>query len=277
MTIDIISDLHVDFYIKRTDYTERTRKTTRMFIDNILPDEPGDVLCLAGDISHYNTQIHILFEEFKKIYSEVFYVHGNHEMYLISNSQRDKYNSSFDKIQEIEDIAKATGVRMLSGQVIDISGVKFGGLPGWYSITTPKELRDWKNFMNDAHRIYTGKEVSGMYSYNLRPKADFDPVGFYEEQEKLLIEMESCDVLMSHIAQVLPPDEIMNPAFRGNSSNLFYYVDNWELIKRINPKLYIYGHTHDAQAWRKENTEMICNPYGYPHESRGKRIYQVQI
>lgn len=53
MKIAYISDLHLDFYIQ--PHASWERKMPRL-LEELLPTEKADVLIIAGDLSHYNSQ-----------------------------------------------------------------------------------------------------------------------------------------------------------------------------------------------------------------------------
>jgi len=90
MKVDILSDLHLDFYFKPCFTT--SEHIISLFGD-IFTDtgtrKIGDVLIVAGDIGHYNEQsIEVL-----KIFQEKFYKHiicvlGNHDYYLIGSETK---------------------------------------------------------------------------------------------------------------------------------------------------------------------------------------------
>ena len=52
MLIDYVSDLHLDFWYN-------PNKSPDNFIKSVLKPKGGDVLILAGDLSHYNWQVKV--------------------------------------------------------------------------------------------------------------------------------------------------------------------------------------------------------------------------
>ena len=57
MTIDILSDLHLDFYFKRHLTTgENVISLFRPILTDNGKREFGNILIIAGDIGHYNEQ-----------------------------------------------------------------------------------------------------------------------------------------------------------------------------------------------------------------------------
>ena len=72
MKVDILSDLHLDFYFK--PHLTTSENIISLFGDIFTDNSTrkmGDVLIIAGDIGHYNEQnIEVL-----KIFQEKFYKH----------------------------------------------------------------------------------------------------------------------------------------------------------------------------------------------------------
>ena len=62
MKIDYISDLHLDFHI--SVYVATWKSKTFAFLNSMLPEQKGDILVIAGDLSHYNRQSFFILEFF---------------------------------------------------------------------------------------------------------------------------------------------------------------------------------------------------------------------
>lgn len=132
LTFDIISDLHLDFHLKQN----ANEKKYDAFCKNKLFDEGfehGEILLIAGDLSHYNNQTKAFFEYLvKKYYKELFFVTGNHDMYLINKKQEKKYKNSQARLTELKEMFKDNEkIHYLDG---DIVGFHKDG----YSINTPE-------------------------------------------------------------------------------------------------------------------------------------------
>jgi len=100
MIVDVLSDLHLDFYFK-PQLTTNANANIVSFFRPILTDndtrEIGDVLIIAGDIGHYNEQnIEVLKTIQKEFYKHVICVLGNHDYYLVNSEA--KYTFENDKI-----------------------------------------------------------------------------------------------------------------------------------------------------------------------------------
>ena len=272
MNIDYISDLHVDFYVKYNNTPTKRRKLIKKYIDNILPEVPSSTLVIAGDISHHNTLSIESIIELRKTYSNVIVTYGNHDMYMTSESQRNKYSASYLRIEDLKArCEEVDGVWLLDGDTIKIEGVTYGGLCGWYSLPTKEDKDYWKFYMNDYNFIYSGIEYKTPYHYG-SVRAEWSTQDFYDDEVDKLSKLNNIDILITHVAQVLPPDSEIPKMYRGDASNIFYYVDNIQLVKATGCKYYIYGHTHNTQDWEQEGIQVKVNPLGYPKENPKARI-----
>ncbi|WP_366289896.1 hypothetical protein [Paenibacillus sp. AN1007] len=62
---DLISDIHLDFWVEYSSNLRKHNQKVDKFIDLILPNEPSEVLVIAGDLGHYNKQNLIFLEKLK--------------------------------------------------------------------------------------------------------------------------------------------------------------------------------------------------------------------
>jgi len=295
MTIATISDIHTDFYIpaKLTGY--KLDNAMDEFIKNELWLKTADVLVFAGDNSHYPKHNKLMLEKIaaKKIYKKIFVTFGNHDLYLISNQQRSKYKTSWDKILELKQICEEIDtVEFLDGNIVEVDGVKFGGTGGWYDMSYSKQLfnmnhfncmHKWKNVMNDANLIVgndyppeindSREAMYGGYKYKAYT---FDPMKFFkQEEEKILAIVEECDVFISHVGPLVPPNLPVH--FQNVETGFYYFNGEWILNKDKAPKLWIFGHTHDKYLWKHNNTVLVCNPLGYKSENKNNEVEVLDL
>jgi len=291
--IDYISDLHICHWVKENDTNKlKFKAQLENYITNILLPvkedfNPGDVLIIAGDISHYNNKTKSLLIELKNIYKEIIITFGNHDFYLVSNSIIKKYKSkSSNRISELKDICNELDIHFLDGKVITIDGIRFGGTGSWYNLKSDLEISQWKKVMNDSKYIYSGiinNQNVGMYgmdSYNSRPKSNWKTQDFWlSEKAKLLeISKDNCDIFITHIALNEPTsEEGMADEYIGDQNNIFYYTDNFELLKMSDAKVHIHGHTHQSLDYTKDGIRILCNPLGYPGDNTYNYIKQIEI
>lgn len=117
MKVSYVSDLHLDFWVRFDSNILKWEKRTCEFITQLVNTDIGkrEVLCIAGDLSHYNQQSLWALEVFATNYEHVFVQVGNHDYYLISGSQERKYsNNSLNRVKELhEEIIKIKNVSSL--------------------------------------------------------------------------------------------------------------------------------------------------------------------
>ncbi len=268
MIIDILSDLHLDFYFNNN--LSLSSEAVKSIFEPIFKDnhkrQCGNILIIAGDIGHYNFQnIEVLKIFQKEYYKYIVCVLGNHDYYLINNGQKKEYNSnSYNRANEmIKLINSQKNMHCLDGNVIEIDGIKFGGAMGWYSNAYLKEYfpldeidknninKLWTNLNNDSQLMYGIKNYDDLYKI---------------EYPKLEAVYKKCDVMVTHINPSFKHEHI-NKAYHNEKSNTFFTFDGHKLLEDGSMKYWVYGHTHDDIEYELYNKKIICNPMGYPAES----------
>ena len=307
MKFDFISDIHIDNWLK--DIYAEKNEAIEYFITNILfdqkpPKEKREVLIISGDIGHYiDTNITFL-KKIKKYYHKIGITFGNHDMYLENEKERTEFKlSSYKKIKKFKDeILKIKDIYFLDGTTFTHKGIKFGGLCGWYDVGNKKEL--WKHFSNDSMYIYMGENYLEydnelalfQYGYFL---PDIEPKQILEKEtkklEKLTKHKRHVDVLVSHIPQILKEDlkkncskEILEQLEKYEekdeilNGDVFYYIDNKELLYKTQAKIYLFGHTHLKDIDMKINIKdkelrVISNCLGYSKENLYTKIETYKV
>lgn len=229
----------------------------------------------------------------KKMYKKIFVTFGNHDMYLVSNSQRSKYEYSWDKVLELKEICKNIDtVEFLDGNIVEVDGVKIGGCGLWYDGSYAKKvfgyndtrtLQLWKDNMNDANLIHgrDGNEPGlnssqGMYSYGKTKSYTFDPdLFFLKEKEKLMKIVYDCDIFVSHIGPVVPPT--IRTQYKTPCTGFYYFDGEHILWDERAPKIWVFGHTHDRYEFKVNNSWLLCNPLGYKSEQTSTEIDVIDI
>ena len=259
--IDIISDLHFDYWVKSSACT---KSRMEHFINHILPETPSDILIIAGDIGHYNTQNIMGLQILKDTYKYICWTHGNHDLLLITKSSLKKYHKdSFKRLSKMVELSnELENVYYLDGNVIDIDGITIGGASGWYDFQYGIQVHYssieqmhmmWSNGMIDARKIFP---------------VLFDTLKYADEQYKKLdtVVNSSPDIIVSHVG---PDWGKIHPRFNDPSTGLFYF-DGKELLSKLDENTtWVYGHTHDRIEYQHHmGCHMMCNPMGYPWECR---------
>ena len=264
------------------------------FIDNNLCLKNADILVFAGDNSHYPKQNKLMLEMIveRKIYKKIFITFGNHDMYLVSNSLNDRYHFSKKKIEHFKQICEDIDtVEFLDGNIVEVDDVKIGGTGLFYdfsygiknfNLTKEKMIEKWKDIMNDSINISGlddfGCDISfdNHGFYNKKTYYTFDPIKFFNiEKEKMLNIIKECNIFVSHIGPVVPPNIGIK---HQRPETGFYFFDGEEyLMNDKAPKLWIFGHTHDNFDFKINNTHLMCNPLGYKSEGKHTEVVIVDL
>lgn len=224
VSIQLISDTHFEFH-----------KDAGVSFINALDPTGVDVLVVAGDMTTEGGLFNALVMLCDK-YPHVVYVEGNHEFY---GSDRGRIVNKLTKATN-----RLSNFHWLHETAVTIGGQRFLGSTMWF--------RD----VPDARRR------TGML-------ADFRYIrGFtnwvYEVNERAIefleTEMTADDVVVTHH---LPCLEASHKRWHGSPIQCYFVCDMKPLILRAQPKLWLYGHTHDSMDTVIGKTRLVCNPFGY--------------
>jgi len=269
MQIDILSDLHFDYY-----FIYKNGVDENQIIDffNSYFNNDSECLIIAGDLGHYNDQnIEIIKILKKHYYKYIICVLGNHDYYLFEQKSISKFKAqSLNKVDEMRKLLNnEDGIYCLNGNIVAIEGIKFGGADGWYDGSyVPKYWKNqpipdrfmWKQCMGDDARF-----IRGVEHYTLL---------FEIEKSKIEKVYKECDVMITHVN----PSNLnrhLSPKYLKQQSNGFFCFDGEKYLKEGSMKYWVFGHTHDAieysypDSLEETRVQCICHPLGTPNEDNG--------
>ena len=235
MKLQILSDLHIEF----TPFE--------------MVDMDVDVVILAGDI-------HLGMKGFAWAREQipakpVLYVLGNHEFYNEATPRL------YDKLQEA---SKGTNIHVLENRSITLDGVRFIGATLWSDFkllgNQDVAIAFAKMMMNDYKRIRISPEYR-----KIEPSFT---VVWHRHSRNLIqgeIEKRGADkmVVITHHA----PSRRSIPAKNSDHPiNAAFASDMDEFVASSGVDLWVHGHIHAACDYMLGNTQVICNPRGYPGE-----------
>jgi len=247
MRIFATSDLHVDF------------RENWQFLKQLSDAEfRQDALIVAGDMAHRLTQIEAALSLLKAKFSEVFYVPGNHELWV-----RGEPGDSLEKFYRILVRREEMGVRTYPGRV---DGYCVVPLFSWYHPafgseyrTEEADLDGWGDF-----RFCRWPEdldsQSGFFSCLNQPH-------IHPRPEKV--------ISFSHF---LPRPELLpDPVylrFRGLPK-----VAGCRSIERqiraLGARVHVFGHTHTRRDVAIDQVRYVQHGLGYPRERQG-RVFELK-
>jgi DNA repair exonuclease SbcCD nuclease subunit len=272
-SFDLISDIHLDFWVPSSWNILTRKKTLDDFIQKILPDRPSAILAIAGDIGHFNKQNYTLLKALKMHYKYILLVAGNHDYYLQSKSIRYKYAyNSLNRLIEMKKLIRdLPNVFYLDGDVVTIDGIHYGGCGMWYDFQYGIQVLN-----SNYPRIYEHWRVVSNDAILTRGKPRLTKDMFYEEKRKLARILPHSDVIITHFS----PDWSQAPEDRKlNMSTSFYYFDGAPFFPLISKKIWCFGHIHRRMDYDKYGCRFVNAALGYPTENnrQPKRAVQVKI
>ncbi len=245
MKVYTISDIHLD-------YKENQLWLHGLSLDNF----QEDILILGGDISAKTGLVVEAFEAVRKRFREVIYTPGNHDLWVHRNGNRD----SFDHFYMIKKIAEDYGIHTTPAHFGALSIIP---LLGWYdySFGPPSKeiLRSWSDY--SLCKWPEGFQETEVTSY------------FISINEKMLAQevLETQDRFVISFSHFLPRIDLMPVYIPEDRQKLYPVLGSDQIekqIRRLNPDIHIYGHSHFNRNVILDNITYINNALGYPHETR---------
>jgi len=229
-----LSDIHLDHY-QDVNYGID-------FINSLRPQEPADVLILAGDIWSLKGEVALRYlDAFRHFAVEILYVPGNHEWYDVDPT---KPNKLLNKLKE-------SGLRVLGPDHLSSFTYKdqhFVGSTMWYpnNEKVRYQLQNWSDAVYIKRFAYWWPEYQTL------------------EQRLLYEQIKKDSIVITHM---LPTWLAVSPQYAGDSTNVLYVHDMEDLIIERKPKLWFHGHSHERLDYDLADTRLIRNPIGYPSPS----------
>ena len=239
MKLHVLSDLHTEF----ADFSP--------------PETDADVVVLAGDIGVGLGGIEWAARRFAKV--PVIYVPGNHEF----------YGHDIALTNELKATAPAN-IHVLNNDILELDGVRFIGCTLWTDFKLYGDGEAWfarqcaKQLMNDFASIHNG-------SRRFTPE---DSVELHEASKAWLVgelerKFEGPTVVVTHH---LPASTSVAKRYANDSLNPAFASRLEDVIEKHRPELWIHGHTHVPCDYELFDTRVVCNPRGYPGETRDFRF-----
>ncbi len=262
MKIDILSDLHIDFYFRKKPTEDKIQSLYKNLLGN------ADVLIVAGDIGHYNKQNIQTLKLIKEVfgYRHILCVLGNHDYYLIDGSSQRNYNyRSFFRAERMRELINSVeGMYCLDGDIIEIDGVKFGGCDGWYDgeyIRRHFWKKDEEYMKGYISLLWRRTMADADYLFDMDWQAY---AGL--QKEKIRSIYQETDVMITHINPSIKKEHT-HKKFRDEDTTGYFTFDGEEFLKNGSMRYWIFGHTHDRTEYKEHGVQCLCNPMGYPNEN----------
>lgn len=225
MKFQLYSDLHLEFH---RDDGEAFVKALPVLTDTVV---------LAGDIVTPSCAASLRF--FAERWKHVVYVRGNHEA----------WKSSYPRLLRTR---VSPGVNLLEQSAITFEDQRFLGATLWFpnlralNLYPPEVVQRLENFMVDFKVI-----------------RDFVPLVYSNhEATKVWLRqtIEPSDVVVTHH---IPHKRAIHPKYAGEPTNAFFLGAVDHILEEKQPKIWVFGHTHESFDFRIGATRIVSNPFGY--------------
>jgi Icc-related predicted phosphoesterase len=209
----------------------------------------ADVLVCAGDLTA-SSGVEDALERLCKRYEHLVFVPGNHEFYgsNIPDVRR--------RIRSLAD--REDRLHYLDDSTCEIDGHKFVGSTMWFRKLPGIER--YHSMLND---------------FRLIKRATHD---IYEENERALLFLENHvqenTIVVTHH---LPSPRSIDPQYASSPINCFFLCNMQPLIERVQPPLWIHGHTHSSMDYEIGSTRVVCNPFGYAGRERNMSFTEHKL
>ena len=262
--LDIISDLHIDWFRKQNNYPVPTidRLVNTRYSDY---DTQSHTLLIAGDISDdINETAEYLFS-CKQFYKNVLFVDGNHDVF---GNEKELTEKTSD-LNEI--LKKDKNIYYLSYRDFITDNIAFIGCNGWYdfcfteNMTSPTECEAmWNNLPTRDKKHINWGDSSVQAIAKIQAEQLEHRIKFHKNNNKKLVVVTHTP---PHPRSITWPkrakDQFLYTLSGAFGSNKMTNLLN-TYIKDIS--FWFHGHNHVAQNYTYHDVRIISNPRGYPWE-----------
>ena len=268
-----ISDLHIDV------------PENKQWVDNLSKEEyQDDVLIVAGDVTDHLDRLSWCFESLTSKFNAVFFVPGNHELWVKSHEKGD----SFNKFQDILKLCQHYDVMTSPKQILSKNLQHSLWIVPVFSWYQQPEEGDQGLFINQNH---ADDKTSLMWRDNLLVKW---PSSMKKPMPDVFLDLSSEQIsralngpllTFSHFlpnkAVMFPTDSEKkwrlslgqtNPHPEFNFSRVAGYspIDKW--IRQYGSLVHIYGHQHRNRQVLIDDVTYVSHCLGYPREREAQLL-----
>lgn len=284
LSVDYISDLHLDHWIKEYNPQHKNFKIKcQEIIDNLKPK--SDVLIIAGDLGHYDAQIKGFLSSIRSYYKHIIVVLGNHDLYFLTGSIFYNHKGHFkNRIEYLKNICNELDIHLLDGDSVTIENRIFYGAKGFFDLSlTPdnvskkdilnyfiSDFSDSKYTYDHGHyrKLMGGWDNGYLKNYHSNFNIDF----MIESELEKINNFQKADVYITHYSPVK-----LCTFYDNDWDNVFYYFNGDNIIKEKKPKVWVHGHIHRQINEKVHDTQIICNPYGSPSDNLYTELQTFKI
>lgn len=240
MRVFALSDVHIDYDVN-----------AKWVADLSIADYQDDVLILAGDVSDKRRLLDWALKTLAKRFRKVLFVPGNHDLWVIRD---DRATNSLQKFEDVCAVVESSGASM---QAFFALGVSIIPLLTWYDYSFGEPSDELKATWMDYRACrwpsgYTVRDVAAHFA------------AFNDSQVS-----RPGDTVITY-SHFLPRIDLM-PGYVPHAQRMLYPILGSGLLerqlRRLNPHLHVYGHSHLNRQVRLDGLLYINNAFGYPNET----------
>ncbi len=241
LTIQYMSDLHLEFYDADTIYS---------ILEHIKPQT--NICVLAGDIGYpFDLTYEIFLCGMSTKFEHIFLIHGNHEYYQCGNNQGRTREEILHQTWNILNRNNLSNIHFLHNSYYDLGEYRIIGSVLWSEIKDPRYLS------NRYDQVYD-------FSLNEMNRMHFINKNFINEALYESIKDNKKVVMITHH---VPSYQLNHESYADRAKYFQCFSSHCDDLITDPVKVWIFGHTH-MQIEKKVNGIMcVANPAGYPSEN----------
>ena len=167
---------------------------------------------------------------------------GNHEYHHAPKREVDAFWRDYAE--------RYPGFYYLNDETVELGGLRVYGAE-WCS-----------DFRGDPHHLYYRTMIE-----DFRVTLGWDTYGHVAEYKQIsnsIAELAGkVDVVITHFPPTL--GALDRERHEGNRLNPYFINDNEALVRMVDARLWVSGHTHSPFDYQVGQTRVVGNPRGYPH------------
>lgn len=240
MRVFAVSDIHVD-YAENLEWI--------LALDE--KEYADDILILAGDVTDKMALLEQVFVSLAASFKAVLFVPGNHELWV----QEADFDCSLRKFEAIAKLCESCGVH---ADVLELSDISFVPLYSWYDFSFGEPDRHLRRAWRDFRACSWPEHLSESHAISEY---------FLELNVPKLATSNDTVISFSHF---LPRIDVMPSGIPEKRRNVYPVLGSealGEQVRKLNPTIHVYGHSHVNQAIELDDIHYVNNAFAYPSEA----------